>query len=376
MPTPKAFRTAAGSIAGFGRFNPYWRAFQLGWDIGNKLYDWLPVPNSPQAQLAAPGTALLTCSAGGSYLVGAPSATCAAALFYNDEHLGNWRYPGYGLAFIWAASNHANNITGSPHQYTGKPHVRYAMPVTYIVPNYIRAPAPNYRTQPVLPGWVDPLTDPAVDPLALPEPFAPVAAPWRVQPHRQPNPFRPVREQSGRGYGDPARSDPDPYKPWVRPDPGGRSITPRGVDVRPAGLREPPRKGDKEGKVNSPWLKLAQGMLHSASEAADAIDAIYGALPKGSPCRIPYRPGQPIMAYEKAMAIGGCFGDIDWNQAGINLIKNELGDMAAGLAGRANRIKRPDGIDWTAIHTPYGTGGGGEAAAGAAVGALLKQLGL
>lgn len=178
-----------------------------------------------------------------------------------------------------------------------------------------------------------PLFLPVADPMSLPvnQPV-PVTRPAPARRVRPLNPWRSPVEQPQTG------PQPRPrIRPGALPGPGTvTTITPgQRPRISPAPSRpQPPKPGEKEKKMKTglPPGKVA-AVINAATEGADAIDAIYGALPgklRGSL----YWSGQATTPQERALAIYNHFDEIDWEKAVGNLVANQLEDAFIGAVGR------------------------------------------
>lgn len=127
--------------------------------------------------------------------------------------------------------------------------------------------------------------------------------------------------------------------PYRANDPIGsqRTYGPRKGSITP---RRPPGKGEKEVKLRANSLlalRVLQKLSHGATELIDYIDAVHDALPKKHQAKARFIEGglgwRKASPQAKAQAVWQNFGELDWNDVAINLIKNEVGDR---ILGRAN----------------------------------------
>lgn len=150
-------------------------------------------------------------------------------------------------------------------------------------------PAPEYDYPPV------PALEPHKVPVAAPAPV-PAPVPFRAIPRIPPNPFAPGGTGRSGGYRPPSRSaipggwPSDPPSAPGDPDPAPRptevpaqvidwvpGVTPR-MRTGSHSLR-PPKKGEKERKLQASWQGYALKLLNAVTETGDVIDAFYDALP-------------------------------------------------------------------------------------------------
>lgn len=105
--------------------------------------------------------------------------------------------------------------------------------------------------------------------------------------------------------------------------------------------RSPPGKRQKERKLqtNLPGIVLAiQKLGHGVTEALDAIDAIFDALPKA-------RQKGATTPQAKLMRIYRYFDEIDMNAAMLNLIANHVSDAVLGrVSGGAQKYATEHGV--------------------------------
>lgn len=186
-------------------------------------------------------------------------------------------------------------------------------------------PGPIYRPDTWIWPESEPALEPTVNPMAVPvgrpgPEKAPV--PYRLIPYRQANPFLSPHEQSNWGPRTLVREagelswkfDPR-YRSRVRPE------------AKPH-VRQPPGKGTKERKLNLSIGGVPGKIIGGVTEAVDAVDAIYAALPRK------YKsPG--LTPQEKAAQIYRHFDEVDLRKALANLFVQQVSDRAWGTIGRA-----------------------------------------
>lgn len=145
---------------------------------------------------------------------------------------------------------------------------------------------------------IDPNTLPIGLPMNLPLPI-----PWALVPHRLNDPIGSQRDQGE-----------------TRP----RFVTPR-----------PPGPGTKEVKLMPRSVMVAVRLMHAATEGLDFLDAVHKALPKEFQAKAYRKDGKWWNAtpQDRARAIYDNLDKLNWNDAALNLLKNEVGDR---ILGRAN----------------------------------------
>lgn len=158
-------------------------------------------------------------------------------------------------------------------------------------------------------------------PVSINWPTGMYPAPWPVWV--APRPQHPSDES---GYGD----TPSTWPPVVTPETPNNNGTP-GKPPIPPGIISPPTDGVRERKFKyKPGLyhayQLSREALHAVTEAKDAVDAIWDALPGSVKSQGNKAKGLP----EKFMDIYNNLDKVDWNEAIQNLIENHLEDAAIG----------------------------------------------
>lgn len=247
--------------------------------------------------------------------------------------------------------------------YAWKPRAMYVAASPQPVGYMFTVPAPWLNPEvPDVPLWLDPFSQPVVAPTPTPVP-----PPYWAIPDLQPNPWRAPSEQPQRGPAPKARPRPRP-RPRFRPRPDGEPpplefVPPPAVDPAPsvdgapwikpghnasrrpgpkgrplAGghVRRPPGPNEKERKGALPGpLAAAMKAAFAATEAVDAIDAIYDAT--GTPAqRKAWEGKHGSTPQSKAAFIYNNAGSIDLSDAAMNLLQNEIGDrIVGGVAGGA-----------------------------------------
>lgn len=167
-----------------------------------------------------------------------------------------------------------------------------------------------------------PEVHPQVDPMSSPVSGAqprPAPIPWFLLPERRPNPMR--EEQSESGSEEPAKDR--RRAPWKHPFPF--PVPPDAPPSVPPGLPRPPGKGVKEVKLSSSQVKLLKWAFQ-ATEVNDFIEGLYDALPKH--CQDANR--SVMGTGGKSASVYRCFDEIDWEQAAVNLVLNQVEDALIG----------------------------------------------
>lgn len=181
-----------------------------------------------------------------------------------------------------------------------------------------------------------------VDPEVLPirKEVAPIKKAQRLQKARVLNPFRVPSYQPVRG----------PYRGIidlavdVKAEPKAEEKTehtvghnqPPSTTTTTTGVRQPPRKGEKETKVKAygkgafTAYQLANKVFGNLTEFSDLLHALTGALPKK------YRhPGHSIQS--EFANVYRNWDKIDWKQALINVLTNEIEDRIFGKVGSLSK---------------------------------------
>jgi hypothetical protein len=202
------------------------------------------------------------------------------------------------------------------------------------------------------PFW--PAVNPMIDPMSLPlgQPVSqPSPIPYRALPHRRVNPWRSPVERSTWGH-DTAPA----IAPRLRPYQVGAintTITGTAVKTNPNGRHNmlPPGAGEKEKKGSLPgWGAALNNAIGHATEALDAIDAVYYALPASIRAAEFAAYGGYMGPQDKLAAIWRNAQHIDPLEVAKNLILNAAQDRAIGKASRtASRGVRNQGLDFGTV---------------------------
>lgn len=190
-------------------------------------------------------------------------------------------------------------------------------------------PEPPIYVPGTVPLWLTPekpLFPPNVDPMAIPAlqaPFAPLPLPPALARDLFPSDAGGM-ERSYRDYG---------RQPAVS-QAVGVSIGPNSISqIRPETRLAPARPSTKERKayVTAKW-HIAEGLIGFATEATDAIDAVFKALPY----KYRSRRGRkyPFTNQEKLERLWKHWDKVDLGEAANNLAMNELKDRFFGKVGR------------------------------------------
>lgn len=229
-----------------------------------------------------------------------------------------------------------------------------------VVPNPLVRPDPYYDPAlPPTPGMpVMPSAPPTIDPfgwpLNAPAPM-PRALPWRLLPYLRPNPWRSPSEQTIRGSGMPNKPPRDlPVEfPTIIINPDG-SISPGPV---PKAKRVKPKEKERKMKMSA-GARFVLGVVNESTEAVDALDAFYKALPRERKKR--YKDtkliARNVSVHEKADLVYRHFDEVNLPEALKNLVANQIEDAIYGGIGnalkKASKRAKPHGD----IPIGFGTG--------------------
>lgn len=320
-PTPAndnwPMRRALGGfkVARLARFRP--DPWTVAAEVSRQLYP-APEPNFWGASsFYAPGwAATLTCSGGGmtniSSVAGFTNCNNPNAVVANDQL---YVVPSHNRVWTW---RYLDVYIGA--NSTMRKGVRYDRPVGNTQPATFWP-----FIQPIPVPAVNPALDPFANPIGQPAP-APQPLPWWMLPYRKPNPW--YRDQSERGN-EPVRPPVDTsHDPIVfgEPYPGPRPVTP--TKPQPPGPGEKEAKG-KWGGAGAPRLmRRARDAGYSVTEALDALDAIWQALPRK------YRT-KGATPQQKVADLWKNWKALNVNKAILNLISNHLLDAVIGRTNAA-----------------------------------------
>lgn len=365
----KTARSFAGLTAkGLLRLNPWVRAIWTLYDVYQWYQQWKAAQDVPFS-FGGPNWSVFCGSGSGSPY--GDWASCQAvntsqALFAAKDGIIPWRHPNtqWYATFRGPANDHPlfptikqfrtvlvyrHNVNPGP---ATAPDYTYIEPYTApprVLPNpAVRTPSPS-GTPVVTPIGVPdlPVVPPQLDPFALPviAPLQPYrAVPYRLLPHRQPNPWRSPVEQPTWG--------PLPMPAPVVLEQAGPTLVFQGGGVKvgapPSLGRHGKGRGVKEAKV-----KLTRAMAISIhvggklTEGVDAVDALYDALPDEVKPHIGRHVKKTVQPHIKAKLVYRHFDKIDVQEAIINLIENEIEDRVIGYFGnkakQGAKISRPHG---------------------------------
>lgn len=377
----KAARSFAGlGIKGLLRLNPYVRLAWTIYDVYQWYLQWRASQDVPFS-FGGPNWSLFCGSGSGSPY--GEWASCQAvntsqAQFAAKDGIIPWRHPNtqWYATFRGPANDHPlfptikqfntlvvyrHNVNPGP---TTAPAYTYVAPHTEpgrVVPN----PAVNPSVPDGLPVVPEvgvppmPLVPPQLDPFAVPVnfPMQPwKAMPWRLLPYRVPNPYRSPTEQPTWGPEPvPPPMAQEPAAPTVVYEPDGRVV----IGAPPSLGRHGKGRGVKETKLRvNRAVALAIHYGGKATEAADAVDALYDALPDDVKPHVGRFVKKTVQPHVKAKLVYRHFDKIDWTEAIINLIKNEAEDRVIGYFGnkakQAAKKSRPHGD----LPIGFGTGPG------------------
>ena len=277
-------------------------------------------PVSHISDLSGWGT---SCGAASPVVVNDLSMTCGPnpIAFYTWDYVSP--YISQNFSYYWRRQRLAR-ANPNPAAY-----VRYGYPLIY-------------TTLPAAPPMVDPLSQPFGLPLETPQPI-----PYRQLPYRQANPWRNPHESSFVGY-KPSGAYNLPrrlYGPQdgVAVQPGG-GVEPYTPPVSPPNPKPPgPGVHERKGALRR-GMMAALRVARGATEAVDAIDAVWKALPKK------YR-GKGKTPQDKMYAIWKNYRHLDMSKVAFNLFANHVIDSVVGRSNaRADKFIK----GWTGHHSSGG----------------------
>lgn len=193
-------------------------------------------------------------------------------------------------------------------------------------------PPPDY----VLPPQIDPMQLPIKSPVHTPQPI-----PWKVIPHRKPNP---MRVEQSEGSEPSLRPQPQPATQGLPPGKyipvGEVVVTPPPRPGRPpvvikdapgVHVRRPPRNNEDERKVGKIPLGLVGEALSVVTEAGDVAGAFFYAISQKD------RPRDPGTPWDQAVFVAQNLDKVQLPKLLGNLIIMLITDAAAGKWGKAQR---------------------------------------
>lgn len=286
-----------------------------------------------------------------------PGVTC---LFSNYTHA------------VWAAGDGQINTAAAPlyrasFHYDVEPNpsfptlTRARNSAVWHKNDAVQPPAPVYwqdrRFWQAMNPFPQPNPLPMLDPLSAPynaPPEWPDPLPLSSSPHRRRNPYRVYQYQRQADYYPPQYTPPvtpqePPTLPLIEPpvviQPGRVTFAPaptiNGVPVHKV---QRPRRTEREAKLRVRGFRYLAGAMNAVTESSDAINAIYGALPK----RYQQRGLGKHNEWRKLQLIYRHFKHLDKKQAVINLFKEQMQDMAIGIPQR--RLQQ-----YSKAHRPHGS---------------------
>jgi len=229
--------------------------------------------------------------------------------------------PDDGFAKNGQFASHAKQRTDNiPYWYMDIGWVNPARdPVNHPVKRIFPIGLPDHE----MPLWGDPL------PANVPMP-KPVRLPWRSLPLR-PQYDMPQSRQAAYGR-DLGRAG------GAVPTGGGHSLPLTGkgpkLRVRPPIISRPPGANEKERKaygIGGSGLAAAVKIANAASEFNDALNAIWGALPKWAQTR---QKGMRTLPHQKALDLYRHWDQVDLGKALKNLLNEHFQDKAIGSIGK------------------------------------------
>lgn len=265
----------------------------------------------------------------------------------------------------------------------------------WVSQQFIRPPLghPNFNKGPIVAPEAVPAPDPWFQPYAPPEgqpdPFSPlpefapvpqwrpagvpVPVHWPVAPPAQwpgvsPRP-RPIKWPIGvpievpivtPGPSAPPRPRPRPNPrpdPTPTPRPSGVRVPATRIELRPDGSsRTRPdkhrKRRDGRKKMQMPaWMFAALRLYHGATEVNDFIESLADAMPKETGC-------SKLPGFQRAACVISNLDKVDWGQAALNVIKNEIEDqlVGRGVGKLGNASQQARGMGYHAPNTTQSTG--------------------
>lgn len=304
------FGRTAQRVGPFGRFNQLIEAGKLAYDLST----WVQTPSSVMvANPPAGWTQNNFCCAD------TPNG-------YSSQVL--WTTCGSNPCAVRVGGNSSVDFVADGASAVG---AIYRLPERYINGNqeYRRsfvwrrvtgtAPFVMSRWMPFPISVMNPMWDPFSLPVNAPGP-RPYPLPWKMIPMRQPNPFYSPSEQTQFG--------PSPIRGLsYRPNPGpdAVAISPGKKPVPgPSHTSTPPPRNtrEKKGRMKKGMAVLLKG-AYTASEAYDAIEAIWKALP----AKHRTKDASGIQMLDD---IWNNLGELDLDKAVLNLIANHFIDLVVG----------------------------------------------
>lgn len=191
---------------------------------------------------------------------------------------------------------------------------------------------------------IDPASTPVVRPQSVPAPI-----PYALIPRMRTNPWRYEQYQRQAGYRVGEVPAPAGTLPLAAPMVGIATSPAVAAKAQPLTkfhyLRRPP-KGTKERKIRTKGYLAVTALLNTATEAVDAVEAVYRALPRNLRPRSKQSPQAMLrLLYEH-------WDKVDVVQAGQNLILEELQDRVYGYFGRG--LKKAAQRNWPHGELPIG----------------------
>ena len=241
----------------------------------------------------------------------------------------------------------------------------------------VTVPAPDPWFQPYSPPYAEPdpfLPLPEVAPIPQWRPVGvPVPVHWPVAPPAQwpgvsPRP-RPIKWPIGvpievpivtPGPSAPPRPRPRPNPrpdPTPTPRPSGVRVPATRIELRPDGSsRTRPdkhrKRRDGRKKMQMPaWMFAALKLYHGATEVNDFIESLADAMPKETGCK-------KLPGFQRAACVISNLDKVDWGQAALNVIKNEIEDqlVGRGVGKLGNASQQARGMGYHAPNTTQSTG--------------------
>lgn len=327
----------SGALSGIAKLHPWLRAASWAWDF----YEFVQRFQGTAPQWSWNGwTSTFSCAGPGEGPYVETYASCGSKMRVGQWTPGTYYVPGYRYAgfmvstYFYQTPNYWRGIyAGTARKAVPSNDPVHALPYPAMVPGRF----PGFATMFV------PRISPTVNPMGLPI-GVPVATlkPWPASLSHALRDNQNLVDKSSRTYGSvKPREDLDQgLEVGVK---GGRAVVKPVVPVKTFPAR--PGRGVKERKtVMSAKWKGMEWLIGAVTEGGDLVDAFYKALPRKYQAWFPGRK-HPVSLKEKMRALYRHFDKVDMEQAGKNMIANELEDRAIGFVGkRSKRLAKDMGL--------------------------------
>lgn len=112
------------------------------------------------------------------------------------------------------------------------------------------------------------------------------------------------------------------------------------------------KRRDGRKKMQMPaWMFAALKLYHGATEVNDFIESLADAMPKETGC-------SKLPGFQRAACVISNLDKVDWGQAALNVIKNEIEDqlVGRGIGKLGNASQQARGMGYHAPNTTQSTG--------------------